>query len=142
MPTPHEPDAAATIRRLLAAKRIAIVGLSDNPSRPSHGVAAYLRSVGKEILPVNPNHAKVMGVTCYRSLKDIPGPIDLVDVFRRPQFCAAVARQAVEVGAKGLWLQSGIRSHEAREIARKAGIDYVEDRCLKVEHMHRGRGDS
>jgi predicted CoA-binding protein len=93
----------------------------------------------KEILPVNPNHKTVMGLTCYPSLAAVPGPIDVVDVFRRPEFCADVTRDAVEVGAKGVWLQSGIRSAEAREIARKAGIDFVQNRCLKVEHMFRGR---
>lgn len=129
---------ADAIRRMVDATRIAVVGLSDDPSRPSYDVARYLRSAGKEILPVNPNHKTVMGLTCYPSLAAVPGPIDVVDVFRRPEFCADVARDAVEAGAKGLWLQSGVRSDEARAIARQAGIDFVEDRCLKVEHMFRG----
>jgi predicted CoA-binding protein len=77
----------------------------------------------------------VLGLTCYPSLADIPGPIDLVDVFRRPEHCADVTRQAVAVGAKGVWLQSGIVSPEAQRIAREAGIDFVQDRCLKVELM-------
>src|SRR5438874_5154602 len=93
----------SAIRRMLAARRIAVVGLSDDPSRPSYDVASYLRSVGKEILPVNPNHKTVMGLTCYPSLAAVPGPIDVVDVFRRPEFCADVTRDAVEVGAKGVW---------------------------------------
>ena len=131
------PDADA-IRRMVDAKRIAVVGLSDDPSRPSYDVARYLRSVGKEILPVNPNHKTVMGLPCYPTLADVPGPIDLVDVFRRPEFCADVARDAVEAGVKGIWLQSGVRSDAARDIARRAGIDFVQDRCLKVEHMFRG----
>src|SRR5215218_10476644 len=99
-------DEAAVIRRMLAGKRIAVVGLSDDPSRPSYDVASYLRSVGKEILPVNPTHKTVMGLTCYPALSAVPGPIDVVDVFRRPEFCADVVREAVEVGAKGVWLQS------------------------------------
>jgi predicted CoA-binding protein len=127
------------IEEMLNAKRIAVVGLSDDPSRASYGVAAYLRSVGKEILPVNPNHETVMGLPCYRTLSDVPGPIDLVDVFRRPEYCAEVVREAVAVGAKGVWLQSGITSRDARKIAEAAGMDYVEDRCLKVELMYRGR---
>ena len=129
---------AAAVRRMLDGKRIAVVGLSDDPSRPSYDVARYLRSAGKEILPVNPNHKTVMGLTCYPSLAAVPGPIDVVDVFRRPEHCADVVRDAVEAGAKGVWLQSGIRNDEARAIARKAGIDFVQDRCLKVEHMFRG----
>jgi predicted CoA-binding protein len=129
---------AEAVRRMVDGKRIAVVGLSDDPSRPSYDVAQYLRSAGKEILPVNPNHKTVMGLTCYPSLAAVPGPIDVVDVFRRPEFCAEVARDAVAAGAKGLWLQSGVRSDEAGEIARRAGLDFVQDRCLKVEHMFRG----
>jgi predicted CoA-binding protein len=138
--TPGADDEAAAVRRMLAAKRIAVVGMSDDPSRPSYGVAAYLRSVGKEIIPVNPTRAMVMGLKSYPTLEAVPGPIDVVDVFRRPEHCAEVARAAVAVGAKGLWLQSGIVNHEARQIARRAGIDYVEDRCMKVDHMFGGRG--
>src|SRR5687768_8304657 len=131
LPTHGKGSDADAVRRMVDAKRIAVVGLSDDPSRPSYDVARYLRSVGKEILPVNPNHKTVMGLPCYPSLAAVPVPIDLVDVFRRPEFCADVARDAVEAGAKGLWLQSGVRSDEAREIARKAGLDFVQDRCLK-----------
>jgi predicted CoA-binding protein len=139
LPTGHKGSEADAVRRMVDAKRIAVVGLSDDPSRPSYDVARYLRSVGKEILPVNPTHKTVMGLPCYPSLAAVPGPIDVVDVFRRPEFCAEVVRDAVEAGAKGVWLQSGITSDEARAIARQAGIDYVEDRCLKVEHMFRDR---
>jgi predicted CoA-binding protein len=137
LPTGHRASEAEAVRRMVDARRIAVVGLSDDPSRPSYDVANYLRSVGKEILPVNPNHRTVMGLTCYPSLAAVPGPIDVVNVFRRPEFCADVARDAVEIGAKGIWLQSGIKSDEAREIARKAGVDFVQNRCLKVEHMFR-----
>jgi predicted CoA-binding protein len=139
LPAGAKSGEADVIRRMVDATRIAVVGLSDDPSRPSYDVASYLRSVGKEIIPVNPNHATVMGLKCYASLAEVPGPIDVVDVFRRPEYCAQVARDAVAVGAKGLWLQSGIRSDEARAIARQAGIDYVENRCLKVEQMFRGK---
>src|SRR3954470_9118068 len=114
-PLPSSPQQAeaAPVRRRLAGRRVAVVGLSDDPSRASYGVAAYLRSMGKEIIPVNPNHAKVMGLTCYPNLESVPGPTDVVDVFRRPEYCADVARSAVAVGAKGIWLQSGITSDEA-----------------------------
>ncbi len=124
---------------MLKAKRIAIVGMSDDPARPSHGIGGYLKSHGYEIVPVNPTHESVMGLKCYARLADVPGKIDLVNVFRRSQFCADVAREAAEVGAKGLWLQAGIRNEEARRIARDARIDYIEDRCIMVEHMHRRR---
>lgn len=139
-PLPVNPKSAEAdaVRRMVDGKRIAVVGLSDDPSRPSYDVARYLRSAGKEILPVNPNRKTVMGLPCYPSLAAVPGPIDVVDVFRRAEFCADVARDAVEAGAKGLWLQSGVTSDEARQIARKAGLDFVQDRCLKVEHMFRG----
>lgn len=139
-PLPDEPGdrEAAAVRRMLNAKRIAVVGLSDDPSRASYGVAAYLRSAGKEIIPVNPNYERVMGLKCYPSLEQAPGPVDVVDVFRRPEHCADVVRSAVAVGAKGVWLQSGIVNDEAEEIARRAGIDFVQDRCMKVDHMFQG----
>lgn len=139
VPTPPaDRSRAAMIARMLAGERIAVVGLSDDPSRPSYSVASYLQSVGKVILPVNPNCSRVMGVKCYPSLADVPGPIEVVDVFRRPEHCAAVVREAIEAGAKGVWLQSGIVSDEAARIAEDAGIDFVQDRCLKVDHMMRG----
>ncbi len=135
LPDPDEQLDPA-VRRMLAARRIAVVGLSDDPSRPSYGVARYLHSVGKEIIPVNPTHKTALGLTCYASLESVPGAIDLVDVFRRPEHCPDVVRSAVAVGAKGVWLQAGIVSDEARQIAQQAGIDYVEDRCLMADHMH------
>lgn len=138
MPTPPGGEADA-VRRMLAGRRIAVVGLSEDPSRASYGVASYLESVGKEIVPVNPNHRRVLGRACYASLEDVPGPIDVVDVFRRPEFCADVVRSAVAIGAKGVWLQSGIVSPEADRIAREAGIDFVQDRCMKIDHMFGGR---
>jgi predicted CoA-binding protein len=124
---------------MLKAKRIAVVGLSDDPMRASYGVADYLRAHGYEIVPVNPNHDEVLGLKCYARLADVPGAIDLVNVFRRPQFCAQVTREAIEVGAKGVWLQSGILNETARELASKAKIDFVQNRCIMVEHMHRER---
>jgi predicted CoA-binding protein len=123
---------------MLRGKRIAIVGLSDNRSRAAWGVASYLKSVGKEIIPVNPNFQELMGLTCYPAVAAIPGPVDVVNVFRRAQFCADVVRDAIDARAKGVWLQSGIINPEARRLAEQAGIDYVEDRCLMVEHMHAG----
>ena len=93
---------------------------------------------GCTILPVNPNLKTVLGETCYGSLAEVPGPIDLVDVFRRAEFCTGIVREAIEVEAKGVLLQCGIKSEEARRIAAEAGIDFVQNRCLMVEHMRRG----
>ena len=139
-PLPSRPsdDEAAVIGRMLRATRIAVVGLSDDPTRPSHDVARYLQSVGKQIIPVNPNHAKVLGLKCYPSLEAVGGPVDVVDVFRRAEFCADVVRDAIAAGAKGVWLQTGIISDEARQLAAEAGIDFVQDRCMKVEYIFRG----
>jgi predicted CoA-binding protein len=115
------------------ARRIAIVGLSGEPDRASYGVAAELLDHGYEVVPVNPTIDEVLGLRSYASLAEVPGDIDVVDVFRRPEHLEGVAREAAAVGAKALWLQSGLRSAEARHIADEAGMDYVEDRCLKVE---------
>ena len=117
------------------ARTIAIVGASPRPNRPSHGVMCYLLSQGYRCIPVRPGDCdEVLGVPCVRSLGDIDEPIDLVDVFRRPEFCADVAREAVTAGAGALWLQLGIVSPEARQIAGDAGLDYVEDLCTAVVH--------
>jgi hypothetical protein len=124
---------------LREARTIAIVGASPRPTRPSHGVMRYLLAVGYRCIPVRPRDCdEVLGVPCVQSLAEIEEPIDLVDVFRRPELCAGHAREAVEAGAAALWLQLGIRSPEAREIAVAGGLDYVEDLCTAVVHrrMH------
>lgn len=121
------------------ARTIAVVGASPTPDRPSHGVMRYLLRAGYRCIPVRPRDCdEVLGVPCVTSLADIDEPIDLVDVFRRPELCAAHAREAVEVGAGALWLQLGIWSPDARAIAEAAGIDYVENACTAVVHrrMH------
>lgn len=123
-----------TVRRILSyARRIAIVGLSPKPHRASYGVAAALQTQGYEIVPVNPNADEVLGQEAYGSLGDVPGEIDLVDVFRREEHLPDVTREAVEVGARGVWYQLGLRSEEGAGIAGEAGLDLVQDRCLKVE---------
>jgi predicted CoA-binding protein len=120
---------------LAEARTIAVVGASPNPDRPSNDVMRYLLGAGYRVIPVRPPDCdEVLGVPCVSSLAEIDEPIDLVDVFRRPEFCASHAREAVEAGAGALWLQVGIVSAEAREIAEKAGLDYVEDACAKVVH--------
>jgi uncharacterized protein len=120
---------------LAEARTIALVGASPKPARPSNDVMRYLLDVGYRVIPVRPADCdEVHGVPCARSLAEIEEPIDLVDVFRRPEFCAAHAQEAVEAGAGALWLQVGIVSAEARRIAEEAGLDYVEDACTKVVH--------
>jgi uncharacterized protein len=121
---------------LLDTKVIAVVGLSANPERASNQVAWHLHHQGYRLFGVNPMcpEPELFGVPVLPSLDQVPEPIDLVDVFRRPEYTPEVARNAVAVGARALWLQLGIRSDEARAIANEAGLAYVEDRCLKVEH--------
>ena len=130
---------AGPIERMLQGRRIAVVGLSDDPSRPSFRIANYLQSHGFEILPVNPHALVVLGVRCVPSLADVSGPIDVVNVFRRAEYCPQIVRAAIELGAKGVWLQSGIRSDEASRLAAEAGIDFVQDLCIMVEHANRDR---
>ena len=137
MPSRGQGSDADAIARMLGAGRIAVVGLSDDPGRPSYQIASYLMSEGYEVVPVNPTHATVMGLKSYPTLKDVPGEVDVVDVFRRPEFCADITRDAIAKGAKGVWLQSGVRNDEAKRLAQSAGIDFVQDRCIMVEHRTR-----
>lgn len=116
------------------SKTIAVVGLSDDPSRPSNEVAAYLQSQGYEIIPVNPRVSQVLGAVCYPDLHAVPKPVDVVDVFRRSEHVVPIARAAVEVGAKVLWLQDGVVNEEAAEIAREAGLAVVMDDCMLRRH--------
>jgi len=121
---------------LREATTIAVVGASPDPGRASHGVMRYLQRAGYRVLPVNPMACpgEILGVSCVPSLGDLDEPVDLVDVFRRSEFCADVARQARAIGAPALWLQLGVRSAEARSVAEAAGMDYVEDACTAVVH--------
>jgi uncharacterized protein len=127
----------AELRELLRQTRtIAVVGLSANPDRPSNQVGWYLHHQGYRLFGVNPRCTvpEVFGVPILPALEEVPEPVDIVDVFRRPEYTPEVATQAVAVGARVLWLQAGIRSAEARAIAEAGGLVYVEDRCLKVDH--------
>lgn len=119
---------------------IAVVGLASNPEKPSHWVTEYMMEQGYRIIPVNPDETEVFGLTCYPSLAAVPEPVDFVDVFRRPQFCPDVARDAAAAGAKVLWLQQGIVSPEAKQIAEEAGMTFVQDRCVMSEHRRNGIG--
>jgi uncharacterized protein len=117
------------------AKTIAIVGASPDPGRASYGVMAYLLRSGYRVLPVNPSSdAEILGQRCFGSLAELGEPVDLVDVFRRPEHCGDVAREAAAAGAGALWLQLGIVSADARRVAEEAGMDYVEDACTAVVH--------
>jgi uncharacterized protein len=113
------------------AKTIAVVGASDDPSRPSNRVMQYLIQCGYDVVPVNPSAQSVLGRQCAASLSDVDRPIDIVDVFRRSSAAPGVAREAASIGAECLWLQEGVRSEEAREIAEEAGMTFIEDRCIK-----------
>lgn len=119
---------------LSEAHTIALVGASPKEWRPSHSVMRYLLEQGYRIIPVRPHVKEVLGVPCVASLSEIEEPIDVVDVFRRAEFCPAIAEGAVAAGAKGLWLQLGIVSPEARSIAEAAGLDYVENECKAIVH--------
>jgi predicted CoA-binding protein len=128
-------DDIAGLRRLLAqARTIAVVGLSQHWHRPSFFAAKYLQEHGYRIVPVNPTCDEVLGERSYPTLAAIPGPVDVVDCFRKPAEMPALARDAVAKGAKVLWMQLGIRNAEAAAIADAAGLDVVMDRCMKIEH--------
>lgn len=133
-------DPHAILSTLLAARTVAIVGLSKDPLRPSNFIGFYLKRHGYKIVPVNPKESEILGEKSYPSLRDIPFPVDVVDVFRRPDAVPDIAREAVAIGAKALWLQFGVISPEGAKIAADAGLTVVMDRCMKVEHArHLGR---
>ncbi|HET7544525.1 MAG TPA: CoA-binding protein [Polyangiaceae bacterium] len=127
-----------TQRILQDYSRIAVVGLSRDPTKAAHSVPAALKASGFQIVPVNPEAGELLGERAYPSLSEIPFPIELVLVFRPASFAPAIAEQAVAMGAKALWLQKGIHSDEARNIAERAGLLYVEDRCAGVERARYG----
>ena len=132
----HQNPDEAEIRRLLEGSRsVAVVGLSDKPYRTSHSVARALQGFGYRIFPVNPNlTGPVLGEEPYGTVKEIPEPVDIVDVFRRSELTPPVARDAVAAGAKVLWLQLGVVNEEAARYAEEHGLTVVMDRCLKVDH--------
>ncbi|SFC26370.1 hypothetical protein SAMN05660443_1972 [Marinospirillum celere] len=115
-------------------KTLAIVGISNKPERASYQVAAYLQAAGYQIFPINPGLREVLGLTCYPSLSALPGPVDLVNVFRKAEDCLPIAEEAAKIGAKALWLQLGISNTECQQLAEKQGMAYVENKCTKIEH--------
>ena len=134
--SPQSDPIAELLRR---SKTIAVVGLSSNPLRPSHGVAAYLQNQGYRIIPVNPNIAECLGEKAYPSLLDVPEKIDIVDIFRRAEFVEPVVDQAIQLKVPAVWMQEEVIHERAAEKARNAGIFVVMDRCLLKEHRDRFR---
>ncbi len=118
---------------LKASRTIAVVGMSDKPDRASHEVALYLAPFYK-VIPVNPNHAEIAGMTCYPDLESIPEPVDIVDVFQRSENVLPFVEPAIRIGAKCFWMQLGIENAEAARRLEAAGIFVVQDRCTKIEH--------
>jgi predicted CoA-binding protein len=129
----NEPELIDEI--LEKTKTIAVVGISNKPDRASYGVSAQMQRRGYKIVPVNPVLQQVLGETCYSSLREIPFPVDLINVFRAPQFVPAIVEDAVAIGAKYLWLQEGVSHPEATAHAEALGIRVVADRCLYKEHL-------
>jgi uncharacterized protein len=124
---------------LKASKTIAVVGLSGNRLRPSYGVADYLRSAGYSIIPVNPNVLEVFGEKSYARLEDIPGRVDIVDIFRRSEFVPEIMDAAIRIGVRGIWMQEGVVHAQAAEKARRTGIFVIMDSCIAKEHARRFR---
>ena len=125
----------SVIRRLLnESKTIAVYGASNNVWRTSHNIFKFLMRVGYEVIPVNPKYDEVLGVRCYPSLTDIDKQIDIVDLFRRCSEVVPVAEEAVQIGAKSMWLQEGVITEEAAEIASSGGLDVIMDRCILKEY--------
>jgi predicted CoA-binding protein len=131
----HTNPSDAELKELMSkASTIAVVGASSNPERPSNGIMRKLLSVGYHVIPVNPHETEVLGERAYASLSDVPMPVDIVDVFRRPEHTPSIADEAVKIGAKALWLQSGITNEEAAMQAKAGGLMVVMDTCLGTMH--------
>ncbi|WP_456406917.1 CoA-binding protein [Caldithrix abyssi] len=119
-------------------RRVAVVGVSDKPYRPSYDITRYLLNRGFTVFPVNPKLEKVLDAPCYPSLKAVPGPIEIVNIFRRPEFVLPIVEEAIEVGARVIWMQLGVANEEAARLALDAGLQVVMDACIKVELAYRG----
>ena len=137
LPEGTPPSADPIFDILTKYKRIAVVGLSSNPARPSYGVTEYMQSAGYQIVPVNPNETDVLGEPSYARLEDIPQKIEIVDIFRRVEEVPPAVDAAIQVGAKVVWMQLGIANQAAAEKARAAGLTVVMDACLLIEHKKR-----
>jgi predicted CoA-binding protein len=131
---PFATTAYQRLRILETYKHIAMVGLSSNPFRPSHFAAIYLLAEGYDVIPVNPREKKVLGRHSYASLRDIAGPVEVVDIFREAAAVPAIVEDSIAIGAKVVWMQLGVIHEAAAERARQAGLQVVMDRCMKIEH--------
>lgn len=132
---PKHGSKSEDIEKMLKTyKTVAVVGASPKEDRPSYGVAKYLQSVGYRIIPVNPTAKEILGEKCYPDLKSIPDKVEIVDVFRKPEFVPEIAKAAVEIGAKVLWMQEQVISNEAGDIASKAGLKVVMNKCIAKEY--------
>lgn len=128
--------APALVKEVLStAKTIAVVGFSPKENRPSNMVGCYLMQAGFRVIPVNPGHSEICGVTCYPDLVSIPEPVDVVDIFRRSEEVLPVVVEAIAIGAKVVWMQQGIINQEAAALAERAGLVVIMDRCIKVDHI-------
>jgi uncharacterized protein len=134
------PSREQLLRIYAETRTIAVVGASGDPSKPAHRIPRYLQSQGYRILPVNPRGGELLGEPVARSLAEVEGPVDVVDVFRPAEEAPGIAREAIEAGAKVLWLQVGIESEEARQEAEAAGLTVVMDRCMGATHAELGLG--
>jgi len=132
----YNPPSGEVKAVLKEYKTVAVVGLSPKPERDSHKVARYLKEQGYDIIPVNPGQKEILGSTSYPNLKAIPFPVDIVDIFRKPEAIPPIVDDAIEIGAKVVWMQLGIANNQAAEKAREAGLQVVMSKCIKVEHMN------
>jgi predicted CoA-binding protein len=135
--TPNQGNLNTDIKRILKSySQIAIVGISDSPSKDSHQIGLYLQRAGYTVFPVNPKYNSVLGVDCYPDLKSISHPIEIVDIFRRPEYILPIVEEAIEIKAKVIWMQLGIENEEAAQTAMQAGLDVVMNHCIKIEHRN------
>jgi predicted CoA-binding protein len=131
----EEPAISIEERILKSSRVVAIVGLSSDSSKPSNIVACYLKSRGYRIIPVNPREERILGEKSYPSLTAIPNPVDVVDIFRRPDEVTGIVEEAIKIGAKAVWMQEGVVNGAAAARAREAGVEVVMDKCMRKEHL-------
>ena len=124
-----------TINKIFTMKSIAVVGMSPKPERPSHYVALYLKENGYDIIPVNPGHSKIAGMKSYPNLIDIPSKVDIVDIFRKPEYVLPIVKEAIKISAKAIWLQDGIINEEAAKIATSKNLLFVMNDCMLRRHQ-------
>lgn len=132
----HTPSSEEITKILNNQKRIAVVGLSPKPVRDSNRVARYLLEQGYDVIPVNPGQKEILGKTCYKTLQDIPHPIDMANLFLNPKRVPSVVDQCIQLGVKAIWMQLGVVHNQAASKAREKGIQVVMDRCIMVEHQN------